>query len=307
MSLGLPSKLPGTPSIGELIRGAAPTFSFEFFPPKTPDGERLLWQAIRELESLRPSFVSITYGAGGTTRETTVAVTERVATETTLLAMAHLTAVDHSVADLRNVIGRLAGAGIRNILALRGDPPGDPMGEWVRHPRGVLYAEDLVRLIREAGDFSVGVAAFPYKHPRSADVADDTRNFVRKCRAGADYAITQMFFDADDYLRLRDRVAASGCDTPIVAGVMPVTRMATIERSTQLSGAPFPPALLRRFEAVAGDEAAVRELGLEECSRMCARLLDEGVPGIHFITMNRSTATREVWQRLAPSDVAAAV
>ena len=301
MSLGLPSRLPGSPSIGALIQSSAPTFSFEFFPPKTPEGERLLWQAIRELESLQPSFVSITYGAGGTTRDTTVAVTERVATETTLLPMAHLTAVNHSVAELRNVIGRLAGAGIRNVLAVRGDPPGDPMGEWVRHPDGVLYAEDLVRLLRESGDFSVGVAAFPYKHPRSAGVESGTRNFIGKCRAGADFAITQMFFDADEYLRLRDRVAAAGCDTPIVPGVMPVTRMATIERSTQLSGAPFPPALLARFERVAGDEAAVRALGIELCSEMCARLLDEGVPGIHFITLNRSTATREVWQQLSPS------
>ena len=304
MALGLPSRLPGTPAIGELIRGDAPTFSFEFFPPKTAEGERLLWQAIRELESLRPSFVSITYGAGGTTRDTTVAVTERVATETTLLPMAHLTAVDHSIAQLRNVVGRLAGAGIRNVLAVRGDPPGDPMGEWVAHPDGVRFAADLVRLVKESGDFSVGVAAFPYKHPRSPDVATDTANFIRKCRAGADFAITQMFFDAEEYLRLRDRVAAAGCDTPIVPGVMPVTRLATIERSSQLSGAPFPPALLARFERVAGDEAAVRELGIEVCARMCARLLDEGVPGIHFITLNRSTATREVWQLLSPVAVA---
>jgi len=299
VALGLPSRLPASPAIGELIRDPAPTFSFEFFPPKTPAGERLLWQAIRELESLQPSFVSITYGAGGTTRDTTVAVTERVATETTLLPMAHLTAVNHSVAEIRNVVGRLAGAGIRNVLAVRGDPPGDPTGEWVQHPDGVLYAEDLVRLIREMGDFSVGVAAFPYKHPRSSDVESDTRNFIRKCRAGADFAITQMFFDADEYLRLRDRVAAAGCDTPIVPGVMPVTKMATIERSVQLSGAPFPPGLLARFERLADDEAAIRELGIELCGEMCQRLLDEGVPGIHFITLNRSTATREVWQHLA--------
>jgi methylenetetrahydrofolate reductase (NADPH) len=304
VALGLPSRLPDSrPAIGQLVRGAEPTFSFEFFPPKTTDGEALLWQAIRELESLRPSFVSITYGAGGSTRDTTVAVTERVATETTLLPMAHLTAVNHSVAELRNVIGRLADAGIRNVLAVRGDPPGNPMGEWVRHPDGVLYAEDLVRLIREAGDFDVGVAAFPYKHPRSADVDIDTRQFVRKCRAGASFAITQMFFDADEYLRLRDRVAAAGCDTPILAGVMPVTRLATIERSEQLSGAPFPRALAEQFARVADNEEAVRQLGIEQCSRMCQRLLDEGVPGIHFITLNRSTATREVWGHLAAAGV----
>jgi methylenetetrahydrofolate reductase (NADPH) len=276
-----------------------PTFSFEFFPPKTIEDDRLLWQTIRELEPLHPSFVSVTSGAGGSTRPRTIEITERIASDTTLLPVAHLTAVNHSVAELRALVGHLAGAGVRNMLALRGDPPGDPMGEWVQHPEGLSYASDLVGLMREHGNFCVGVAAFPYKHPRSMTIEDDTKWFVQKCRAGADYAITQMFFDADDYLRLRDRVAATGCDVPILAGVMPVTNIGVIKRSEQLSGAPFPAKLAARFDAVAHDPKAVRSMGINESSKLAERLLDEGVPGIHFITFNRSKATREVWANLA--------
>ncbi|MDQ2795847.1 MAG: methylenetetrahydrofolate reductase [NAD(P)H] [Actinomycetota bacterium] len=288
-----------TRTVRECLAQPGPTLSFEFMPPKTPEDERRIWKSIRELEPLRPSFVSVTYGAGGSTRDNTIEVVERIAHDTTLLPVAHLTAVNHSNAELRSLVGRFADAGIVNLLALRGDPPGDVDGEWVKHAEGVEYASDLVQLLAAHSDFCIGVAAFPYKHPRSRTIEDDTEWFVAKCRAGADYAITQMFFDAEDYLRLRDRVVAAGCETPIIAGVMPITTMNTIERSTQLSGADFPPHLREQFDAVADDPKAVRALGIEHCIELSQRLLDEGAPGLHFITMNFSKAPREVLAEVA--------
>jgi len=299
MARGLPSRLPQRGvSLSQALASQGRSFSFEFMPPKDDVGERALWTAIRELEPLQPTFVSVTYGAGGSTRERTVRVTEGIATETTLLPVGHLTCVGQTRAELRSIIGQYADAGVRNVLALRGDPPGGPGQPWRRHPGGLDYAVELVEMVRSLGDFSVGVAAFPQIHPEAADPDADARVLAAKARAGAEFAVTQMFFDAADYFALVERAASFGADIPVIPGIMPITNLSQVSRFAALSGRPLPRTVVDRVARVGDDAAAVRAAGIEIASELCDRLLDGGAPGLHFYTLNRSTATREIFQNL---------
>ncbi|WP_040865901.1 methylenetetrahydrofolate reductase [Nocardia exalbida] len=308
----------GTPSVVQSLRahaGHAVPFSVEFNPPRDAAAEARLWRAVRQFECMHPAFVSMTYGAGGSTRDRTVRVTGELAQQTTLLPVAHLTAVEHSVAELRSLVGAYADSGIRNILVLRGDPPGDPLGEWHKHPQGVSYAEELVRIVRDLGDFHVGVASFPQGHHRSPDLATDTAFLAAKLRAGAEYSITQMFFDVEHYLRLRDRLVALDPiegTKPIIPELMPITSLRTVQRAEELCGRPLPDSVMRRLRTAAGDggeenAAAVRAAGIEIATEIAQRLIDEGAPCLHFITLNFAKATSEVLTNLGYGVTAAPV
>jgi methylenetetrahydrofolate reductase (NADPH) len=281
--------------IGELLAQGR-SFSFEFFPPKTDDAKLTLGRTIAELEPLDPTFVSVTYGAGGSTRERTRDVVTWVRRETDITPMAHLTCQGHTRAEIAEILGHYAAAGIENIMALGGDVPTDPA---LVTPSDYEYAAQLVDDVRAAGSFSVGVAAHPEVHPRSPDREADRRHLAAKLRA-ADFAITQFFFEAEHYFRLVDELAALGVDKPVLPGIMPVTSSSSIVRMATMSGAAVPGWLVERL-ATTDDPVEVRRIGVDVATELCRDLLDGGAPGLHFYTLNRSTATREIFANLSPS------
>ncbi|HEY3669517.1 MAG TPA: methylenetetrahydrofolate reductase [NAD(P)H] [Acidimicrobiia bacterium] len=278
--------------ISEILK-TGPSFSFEFFPPRDEKMEAVLAETLRDLETLEPSYVSVTYGAGGATRERTHDLVVGIDRDTTMTAMAHLTCAAHTRSELVAIVERYRDAGIDNILALGGDPPKD-----LALPDGELeFAIELVELIRGVGDFSVGVAAHPEPHPRSATRESDRRHTAEKL-AAADFAITQFFFDADHYFDLVESLRALGVDKPVIAGIMPATSIGSIKRMSEMQGSEFPAWLSEKLHAVGDDPAAVRAVGIAEATQLCATLLEGGAPGLHFYTLNRSTATREIYESL---------
>ena len=286
--------------IAERLRTGARSFSFEFFPPKDEAGEMQLWKAIEALEPYAPSFVSVTYGAGGSTRDTTVRVTGRIARETSLTPMAHLTCVGHTVAQVEAVLDSYAEAGIANVMLLRGDPAEGPRAAWTPTEGGLTYATELVELVDRRGGFDIGVAAFPEGHPTAESLDADADVLVAKARAGAHFAITQMFFRAEDYVGLVERVRDRGVDIPILPGIMPILNLAAIQRQGELIGTSVPADVIARIERAAegGDAAAIRAEGIAIAAELCEELLERGAPGLHFYTLNRSTATLEIFDRL---------
>ena len=284
--------------IGELIRSGGRSFSFEFFPPKDEAGEEQLWRAISALEPYRPTFVSVTYGAGGTTRDTTVRVTGRIAAETSLTPMGHLTCVGHTRAELSAILAAYQSAGVHNVLALRGDPPDGPGTAWTATEGGFSYADQLVSLIRETGGFSVGVAAFPQGHREAESLDQDVAVLLGKQRAGAEFAITEMFFRAADYFGLVERGRAAGVEIPILPGIMPILNLNQVKRMAELSGREVPTEVVGRIAAHEADPVALRAEGIAVAAELCEELLAGGAPGLHFYTLNRSKATLEIFAAL---------
>src|SRR4051794_1706412 len=286
-------------SIASLLAQGERSFSFEFFPPKDAAGEEVLWRSLRELEELRPTFVSVTYGAGGSTRDRTIEITGRIARETTMTPMAHLTCVGHTVGELEEILDSLAEAGVDNILALRGGPVGGPGTEWQATRGGMSYASELVALVRRRNRFAVGVAVFPEGHRDAPDLERDVQVMRAKYDAGAEFAITEMVLRASDYFSLVERAKAAGVDIPIIPGIMPILAVGSMKKMVELSGREMPEEVLARIEPLAADPEAVRAEGIRIATELCDDLLAGGAPGLHFYTLNRSKATREIYTALA--------
>jgi methylenetetrahydrofolate reductase (NADPH) len=292
--------------IDEIIAASeGPVFSFEFFPPKTDESETRLRAALSELRELEPAFASVTYGAGGSTRDRTLEITKWLKADLGIEAMAHLTCVGASADELRGTLSDLEAAGIDNVLALRGDPP-TGQTTWQPHPAGLSYSSELIDLIRsEFPGFGIGAAAFPEVHPDAVDPLSDLHYLKAKVDHGAGLLITQLFFDNEAYFRFVEAARFAGVEVPILPGIMPITNVAQIKKITGMCGATIPPALLNELEKRGDDPESVAELGVAYATLQCAELLAHGAPGIHFYTQNRSPATRAILTALKLMDPAA--
>lgn len=283
--------------ITDRLEGAAPCFSFEFFPPKNDEGVARLFETLAELRPFEPDYVSVTYGAGGSTQNVTVDLVRRIRDEIGIEAMAHLTCVGKTKQQLHGVLQQLRDAGVENVLPLRGDPP---RGEkcFVATEGGFSHASQLVSYARQHFDFCLAGACYPETHTDATSAEQDMVHLKQKVDAGVDFLITQLFFDNQDYFGFVERARAAGISVPIMAGIMPVTNVAQVKRFTKMCGASLPGSLLARLEANEADRAKVREIGVEHATAQCRELLAKGAPGIHFYTINRSLATREILERL---------
>jgi methylenetetrahydrofolate reductase (NADPH) len=289
--------------ITEILGHRRPAFSFEFFPPRTDEGQRTLEEAISVLRHDGPDYASVTYGAGGTTRERTVEITRWIKSEVGIEAMSHLSCVGEPVEGLVGILEEIEAAGIENVLALRGDPPRGEE-EWSPHPEGLSYSVELIRLIRERFDFCIGAACFPEVHPEAPDRDADLRYAREKVEAGASFLITQLFLDTRLYFEFVEDAREAGVEVPIIPGVMPITNVEQIKKITGMCGATIPDSLRRELDRRAGDPEAVMQLGVAYATLQCAELLAGGAPGIHFYTLNRSPATRAILAALRAMEVA---
>ena len=275
------------------------TYSFEFFPPKDVEGEARLWSAMSQLESIAPDFISVTYGAGGSTRDRTIRITSEITARTQIPTVAHLTCVGSTRTELLEILGKYRDAGINSILALRGDPTGGPRVPWTATDGGLNHADELVTLAAEFGGFTIGVAAFPDGHPSSdGDFDKDVDVLLEKEKRGATFATTQFFFHVDSWKSLVDKLAAKGSTLPIIPGILPVTNVKQLNRMAELSGVPIPSFLIDAFAKVEDNPDDVRKLGVEFATKLCEDLLEAGAPGLHFYTMNTSSATREIYSQI---------